>query len=166
MDFSPALLDEARRSSADAGFQVTFSEIDLSLPDWESYLAGSTFDVILAFAVLHHLPGTSLRRQVMQAVRKLLVPGGRFYHSEWQFLNSERLKKRILPWETIGLESGDVDENDYLLDWRQGGLGFRYVHHFSLAELQDLADVSGFCVGESFYSDGEGGRLSLYQVWD
>ena len=102
----------------------------------------------------------------MQSVRKLLVPGGRFYHSEWKFLNSERLKKRILPWETIGLDSADVDENDYLLDWRQGGLGLRYVHHFSLAELQNLADDFGFCVGESFYSDGEGGRLSLYQVWD
>jgi hypothetical protein len=58
-----------------------------------------------------------------------------------------------------------MDPGDYLLDWRQGGRGLRYVHHFSPPELTSLAQMTGFKVVESFSSDGEGGNLGLYQVW-
>ena len=55
---------------------------------------------------------------------------------------------------------------EYLLDWRSGGYGFRYVHHFQEDELSQVAEEHGFRVKETFYSDGEGGRLSLYQIWE
>ena len=58
-----------------------------------------------------------------------------------------------------------MDEGDYLLDWKRGGEGLRYVHQFSEEELGGLAEDAGFRVVESFYSDGESGRLGLYQVW-
>jgi len=32
--------------------------------------------------------------------------------------------------------------------------------------LDELADASGFHVADTFYSDGEGGRLGLYQIWE
>lgn len=83
----------------------------------------------------------------------------------WQFLNSERLRERIQPWQRAGLLAGQVDEGDYLLDWRSGGEGLRYAHHFSEAEMSDLAAQSGFSVLETFHSDGENGRLGLYQIW-
>jgi hypothetical protein len=88
-----------------------------------------------------------------------------FVHSEWQFLNSERLRSRIQPWQAAGLSEDDVEPGDYLLDWRQGGQGLRYVHHFSLEELAELADATGFQIAESFHSDGDGARLGLYQIW-
>jgi hypothetical protein len=59
----------------------------------------------------------------------------------------------------------EVDPNDYLLDWRSGGEGLRYVHHFDEKELEELAAASNFQVSDTFYSDGEGGKLGLYQVW-
>jgi hypothetical protein len=59
-----------------------------------------------------------------------------------------------------------VEQGDYLLDWRRGGLGIRYVHHFSAEELARLAADSGFRIIESFDSDGKEGDLSLYQVWE
>jgi hypothetical protein len=31
--------------------------------------------------------------------------------------------------------------------------------------LDDLARASNFQIMETFYSDGQGGRLGLYQVW-
>ena len=58
-----------------------------------------------------------------------------------------------------------MDPGDYLLDWRSGGQGLRYVHHFSREELGALAAAYGFEVVETFESDGEGGRLGLYGVW-
>jgi SAM-dependent methyltransferase len=124
------------------------------------------FNLILAFAVLHHLPGSRTRRQILHTVRNLLTSEGRFIHSNWQFLNSERLKKRIHSWSEIGLTEEDVDPGDYLLDWRRGGFGLRYVHHFSEAELESLVEETGFRVVETFYSDGETGDLGLYQVWE
>jgi hypothetical protein len=107
-----------------------------------------------------------LRRQLLRQVHARLAAGGSFIHSEWQFLNSERLRARIQPWREVGLNPSDVDPDDYLLDWRQDGYGLRYVHHFSLKELEELAEETGFMIQETFCSDGEGGNLGLYQVWE
>ena len=98
-------------------------------------------------------------------MKKLLNPNGRFYLSNWQFLNSEKLKTRIQPWSRIGLSDQDVDEGDYLLDWRSGGEGLRSAHHFSAEELLGLAEQAGFKLEAGFLSDGENGRLGLYQIW-
>jgi tRNA (uracil-5-)-methyltransferase TRM9 len=162
LDFSPPLLELAR---ADQPPHFHFVQADLSKTDWDDPLAGSQYDVILSFAVLHHLPSKELHLQVLRKVRSLLSIGGRFFHSQWQFLNSPRLAARVQSWEMIGLSATDVDPGDYLLDWRQGGEGLRYVHHFSESELAGLAAEAGFMVVESFLSDGENHRLGLYQVW-
>ncbi len=171
LDASPEMLKEAERVPL-APLRSTFVQADLASPGWAEairWLGASTAkfeaDYILAFAVLHHLPGEELRLQALQAARKCLATGGAFIHSEWQFLNSARWRGRIQPWELIGLEAGEVDPGDSLLDWRSGGYGLRYVHHFSEDELARLAAGSGFQVSETFYSDGEGGKLGLYQVW-
>ena len=164
LDLSADLLDEARKDLPSAA-PVTYLKRDLASPDWDKDLPLATFDVILAFAVLHHLPGAELRRQVLRRAGARLSPKGHFIHSAWQFLRSQRLRARLQPWEAIGLSEADVDPGDYLLDWRHGGLGLRYVHMFTLEELADLARESGFTIGKTFTSDGEGGQLSLYQVW-
>ncbi len=162
LDFSPALLEQAVKAQPS---HFRFLQADLSTPDWEAPLLGTQMDAILAFAVLHHLPGNDLRLQVLRKARSLLTLQGKFIHSEWQFLNSPRLKARLQPWESIGLSQSEVDPGDYLLDWRQGGQGLRYVHHFTISELADLAEKAGFEVVETFLSDGENHRLGLYQVW-
>jgi tRNA (uracil-5-)-methyltransferase TRM9 len=95
-----------------------------------------------------------------------LAPAGQFIHSEWQFLNSEKLRARIQPWREAGLTENDVDPSDTLLDWRSGGRGLRYVHHFSESELESLAAASGFKVCKTFFSDGANSRLGLYQTWE
>lgn len=164
IDFSEELLAEARKMPAN-GMQVHFIQADLSEAGWEARLPVKRFDFALAFAVLHHIPGVELRRQLLHVIHALLVPGGRLIHSEWQFLNSPRLVSRIQPWAKAGLSAGEVDPGDYLLDWRRGGTGFRYVHLFSVDELDELAAETGFEILETFYSDGETGNLGLYQVW-
>ncbi len=164
VDFSSGLLEYARQGLPE-GFKASFIQASLALPGWESRLPQSIFSAVLAFAVLHHLPGEALRRSLLQGVRSLLLPGGEFACSNWQFLRSPRLRARIQPWERAGLSDSDVDPGDYLLDWRQGGAGLRYVHAFTPAELAHLAAETGFQVVESFDSDGKSGDLSLYQVW-
>jgi SAM-dependent methyltransferase len=88
-----------------------------------------------------------------------------FILSNWQFLNSPRWTARIQPWERVELTASDLDPHDYLLDWRRGGEGLRYVHHFSVPELTALAEGAGFEVVDTFASDGAEGNLGLYQIW-
>ncbi len=174
VDFSPSLLEEARMAAGripGGEGQVEFLQWDLSRPDGLSRQVESLqpVDAVFAFAVLHHLPGRETREALLREVRAILrsstKAGAVFIHSEWRFLASPRLAARCLPWERAGMTSAEVDPGDYLLDWRRGGTGLRYVHHFSEEELADLAAASGFHVGETFYSDGENGRLGLYQRW-
>jgi SAM-dependent methyltransferase len=165
VDFSPPLLRDA--GSQPGGGSVRFLEIDLTqLPaHGDSLSIPGGWDVITMFAALHHIPLQAVRLEIVHTVGKLLNRDGRFILSNWQFLNSERLRSRIQPWTRIGLSDADVDEGDYLLDWRSGGEGLRYVHHFSAEELSALAVQAGLRVIDSFSSDGGNGRLALYQIW-
>lgn len=173
LDFSLPLLEAADSDSW--GFPVVFARADLT-GEWGAVviekmitnhpsLISNRFSLITSFATLHHIPNADLRLNFCRQAAAWLQPGGRFILSNWQFLNSERLRVRIQPWSVIGLSDTEVDPGDYLLDWRSGGQGLRYVHHFDEAELAGLAEASGLRVAETFYSDGQGGKLGLYQVW-
>jgi tRNA (uracil-5-)-methyltransferase TRM9 len=165
LDFSLPLLADAE--SVLEGFPAEFRQLDLTQLSMNSAQSSVTdcWSLITAFAVLHHIPGQSLRLDILKVVHESLVEGGRFIHSNWQFLNSPRLRLRVRKWSEAGLTESDVDENDYLLDWRSGGTGLRYVHHFSEGELTELAKISGFEIIETFYSDGKEGNLAIYQTW-
>jgi tRNA (uracil-5-)-methyltransferase TRM9 len=167
VDFSPPLLEVARLGWEDA--PATFIRADLASAVWDKKITASLtqpFDLVTAFATLHHIPGQEMRLNILNKVHALLRTGGQFIHSEWQFLHSEKLKARIQPWEDAGLSPEEVEDGDYLLDWRSGGRGLRYVHHFDEAELEDLAAASRFRVRQTFHSDGSNGLLALYQVWE
>jgi tRNA (uracil-5-)-methyltransferase TRM9 len=164
LDFSLPLLTDAK--SQPEGFSAIFREVDLTADDWDSSLVTTHYSLITAFAVLHHIPGLDMRRSIFQKIHGLLESDGKFIHSNWQFLSSEKLKARIQPWDAANLSATNVDEGDYLLDWRGGGMGLRYVHHFSAQELSQLAAGTGFRVENMFLSDGAGKNLGLYQVWN
>jgi SAM-dependent methyltransferase len=182
LDFSESLLAEADAAVAAFNAAVaalgalgsaSFARADLSDPDWTAAaLHLAPFRGALAFAVLHHLPTLDLRLSVLRAVHALLAPGGLFIHSEWQFQHSPKLMARRVPWSQVGLDEADLEPGDTLLDWRYAlpgqaeQSGLRYVHLFTREELDALASAAGFRVSETFESDGAGGRLGLYQVWE
>jgi tRNA (uracil-5-)-methyltransferase TRM9 len=165
VDFSLPLLQDAE--SQPEGFSARFMQADITqLPVISGQLSvPGHWSLIAAFAVLHHIPSTELRISILRTIRSLLADDGRFIHSNWQFLNSEKFKARIQDWSNADLSANDVDPNDYLLDWRSGGEGLRYVHHFDEKELDELAKASNFQVVDSSYSDGKEGNLGLYQIW-
>ncbi len=163
VDFSLPLLRDAESSLG-----VIFREVDLSqLSAFNEQLSTpGGWDVITMFATLHHIPSVEMRLDILRTVKKLLKPAGKFILSNWQFLNSAKLKSRIQPWDRVGVNENDLDQDDYLLDWRSGGEGLRYAHHFSAQELLGLAEQVEMRVTASFPSDGDGGNLGLYQVWE
>ncbi len=147
---------ETARSTLDQG-----SASEQGVPE-----SSNPFDWAFAFAVLHHLPSANLRSSTAAAIGSLLRPGGRVAVSVWDFLASPRLADRVVPWDTVGISEKDVDGGDYLVDWREGGSGVRYVHHFTQAELNQLAKDGGFRVIDDYRSDGENSQLGLYQIWE
>lgn len=167
VDFSPALaaLAETQTFPVSAHFVVA----DLLQADWPAQLAAVpaapvAYDVILARAVLHHIPAYAQRLRVLRQAAALLAHDGRLILANWQFLDAARFRKRLQPWSSIGLEETDVEAGDCLLDWRREGLGLRYVHHIDLAETQQLAADAGLTILETYYADGREGNLTLYTI--
>jgi len=186
IDFSEELLREARQ--AVSGLRAEFVRADLleltkaqvpepplesrkrsfqpsTLREADEAVRQAPWTTVAAFAVLHHIPGRDLRQQVLRAIHRWMGPHGRLFLSNWQFLDHPRMGHRIRPWSEAGLDASQVDASDYLLDWRHGSTGFRYVHQFDEAELRELSAACGFTVMETFYSDGANHRSGLYQIW-
>ena len=167
MDMSEGLLREAKSllGQNNAG-NFVFQQADLTNSGWEQTIERTPYNWLVSFAVLHHLPGDDFRRQIIQAFTKLISPESRVAVSVWQWQNSPRLYKHVIPWSKVGLADTDVDEGDVLLDWRAADqIGLRYVHTYNEDSLTSLAESAGFKVLESFYADGKPGNLALYQIW-
>jgi SAM-dependent methyltransferase len=163
LDGSVTLLERARAREL-GPLPTRFIQADLTTTGWPQRLPRQQFDGALAFAVLHHIPGARRRARLMSQIAGLLAPGGRAVISTWQFLGSDRLRRKIVPWSRLGLETGEVDPGDYLLDWKRGGEGLRYVCALDEPTLRRLADASGLQVEEAYRADGRTGEQSLYLV--
>jgi len=175
LDASEAMLERARRYTtarpASPAPQpqggLAFLLADLADPAWATALPAWSFDWALAFAVFHHLPGHTLRADVLRAVAERLAPGGRVALSNWVFTRSERLRQRIVPWAEAGLSQAEVEPGDYLLSWeRKGRRGLRYVHVLDQAEMARLAAGAGLRIVEAFSADGVTGELSDYAIME
>jgi len=167
VDLDGQLLEFARSHSTDlTGVHASFIQADFTAPDWlrAAGLAVAIFDLVTCFAALHHVPGYTLRLQVVRDLASLLRPGGRLLLSFWQFLQSERFVRKQIAWQTIGLTAADVEAGDALLPWQQGGYAVRYVHQVADAELLRLATEAGLQLLTTYTADGKEGNLNLYAV--
>ena len=163
IDASDALLAIAAQGAhALSTVQTTFLSLDISQNGWTTALLQNSYDAISLLAVLHHMPGWERRVALLRSLKGLLAADGLLAVSTWQFLNEERLRRKIVPWEQIGLDSADLEPGDYLLDWQRGGSGLRYCHLVDEEELRALADAAGLSVLDLFYADGVGQNLNLF----
>ncbi len=150
---------------------IHFEQADLSQDQWRDVFNQveqqfqPPYARIACFATLHHIPGETRREALVREVSHLMEPGSLWILSVWDFKQSERLRERIVPWHNVGIDGNNVEAGDYLLDWRHGGSGLRYVHHFTPERLEALAHQGGLEMIDTFHMDGEKGRLGLYQVW-
>jgi SAM-dependent methyltransferase len=163
VDSNPALLARARARNLSA-LRARFIQADLATAHWPQLLPRKRFDAALALAVLHHIPGAGRRKRLIRQVAARLRPGGRVVLSAWQFLGNERLRRKIVPWGRLGLREADVDPGDYLLDWKRGGEGLRYVCALDEPGLRRLAEAGGLQVEAVYRADGQTGEMSLYMV--
>ena len=158
IDFSVEMMSNAPICS-----NAVFICLDITSHNWITGFQ-QPFDAVACFSVLHHIPGQNKRLQILNDIYNILKPGGRCVISVWQFLETPRLRRKIVAWERVGLTKQSVEHNDYLIDWKRGNYGIRYVHHFSQSSLINLCETAGFQVDKSFHMDGKNDNLGLYLI--
>ena len=143
LDFSAQLIGRNAREAA------TFTLADFSSP---LPVAAQIFSTVLCFATLHHLPE---RLPLMRELARVARPNGVVVVSVWQITHNARMQKKIVE---------DLGNGDYILDWKSGGQGLRFVHEVTETELRGLVSEAGLDVREMFRSDGKSGDLGLYAI--
>jgi SAM-dependent methyltransferase len=161
IDSSGELLKEARGNNKHPN--ADFLHANLSTEPWSDDL-GDPFEWVFAFAVFHHIPNSKARQQLIQEIRSVIADNGVLTFSHWNFLSSARLRDRIVPWSRVEIDEDELEEGDYLLDWRRDGFGFRYVHAFETKEIEGIVNQASFEIMDHYESDGESGKLGSYYV--
>ncbi len=161
IDNNQFLLKQAKNTVQNKNF--TFKEIDIVEGNF-SFLNEKKFDLIVLFGVLHHIPSFELRKSLFEKVSEYLAPGGVFIFSAWQFLSIPALKQRLVQWEMFPqIEFDQLEQNDFLVDWRRGTNAYRYCHFVNEKEIQKLLPLHLMKVRQ-FYADGKNERSNLYSV--
>ena len=163
LDTVPELIETAHAQAGQLA-NVKFHVADVARPGWENALPSAPFDCVVCLAVLHHIPGFDLRARVLRGLAGLLETDGRLILSTWQFLENERMRRKIVDWAKADISQESLEEGDYLLDWKREGRGWRYCHLVDQAEIKRLAAASDLRVRETFRAGGREGNLSLFAV--
>ncbi|CUS02252.2 conserved protein of unknown function [Candidatus Promineifilum breve] len=166
----------------DQGVAVAYTGVDFSQPLLE--LAGQLsgqflprdlsqaqaldglgqFDLIVCLSMLQHIPGRANRARLLGEMAGHLDRGGRIISANWQFLRSDRQRRKIRPWSEVDIDPALVEAGDYLLSWERGGAGRRYVAHLDESATGELAAAAGLRILDTFLSDGREGDLNLYAI--
>ncbi len=133
---------------------------DLMAPRAKFWSKGD-FDLVTLFGVLHHVPSRESRQALLGRAARCVAPGGLLAISFWQLEDSERLMNRTVQPAEAGIDKGELEEGDYLLQWGDGD-AVRYCHHTDLAEMVEMVDASGLDAVESFRADGQGDAMNVY----
>lgn len=157
LDNSPELLAYAREALQNVSqLSATLRQFDLML----DALPDATYDLVVLFGVVHHIPGAQQRQDFLHGLAQRVNVGGYLCFATWRFYEDARLRERIVPWEA----GWQVEQHDYLLDWRRGERALRYCHYVDDAEQQALISATGLAHVESYRADGADDRLNCYSI--
>lgn len=161
LDNAPALLDFARQAFDERGLCFTLENRDIveNPPDMGEY------DWVVAFGVLHHIPGYKNRHEFVRCLGQRLKKDGYLVFTSWRFYEQPRFRERIAVWP----DDFQVESHDYLLDWRRDRGGdeepaLRYCHYIDDAEHQSLIAATGLAEITAYRADGRSGDLNCYSV--
>jgi SAM-dependent methyltransferase len=170
VDQSPRMLAHARaRLAGLRGVAFTLCETDVLDGDPDAVLPEGPFDLVVAFGLLHHVPGHDARRSLLRALARRVAPGGVLAFTAWQFADRPRFARRIVPWSTLAatsasaIDPGALEPGDHLVAFGSRG-GVRYAHHCDEAELDALEGGLPLRPLARFSADGRSGDLNRYVV--
>lgn len=156
--------------------ELAFIELDVikSLLDntLSSRLTVPACDLVVAFGFVHHVPGAEKRLQLLRTLLEKTKSGGYVCVSFWQFMNSQKLaakaqKTTAQGLRALGIDASELEGHDYLIGWQDKVNTWRYCHHFSQEELDELLASLGSDVRvcAQFSADGKDNNLNRYVIF-
>lgn len=140
--------------------QVT--QIDIIEDLVENNLNLDTYDVVVCFGVMHHIPGEILRCRLIEELSKSKIAIVSF----WQFEKDERIFNKAKDTTKIAQEKLNIEnleENDYFLCWKDNNDVFRFCHNFTNEEISLYK--SKFKSIDEFNSDSGQKKLNKYLIF-
>ncbi len=132
----------------------------LSLPFEENI-----FDRVFAIALLHHLPSVEFRLQALKEMKRLLKPVVLAIITVWNGWQRKYLPFVIWSFLKDFLLRRRIDFKDCFIPWKRGrSKVFRFVHAFSLGELNQLVKKAGFEIKKSGYTRRNRIRPNLFVI--
>lgn len=107
---------------------IEWKEMDMR--DMGNVFSGPLFEALFFIASFHHLETFEERLNVLQEAKKILLPGGKIYMTNWHLLSESNQK--YLPSKTAEYPDESADFNIKI------GKHSRFYHSFSLSEYQKL----------------------------
>jgi 2-polyprenyl-3-methyl-5-hydroxy-6-metoxy-1,4-benzoquinol methylase len=123
-------------------------------------LRAEEYDLVVLFGVIHHIPGAENRKSFMKDLAQHVKSGGILCFAAWRFYEYERFRERLVDWD----EAIQVEQHDYLLDWRRGEQALRYCHYVDDAEHQQLIAATGLTEITTYRADGSDNVMNCYTV--
>jgi SAM-dependent methyltransferase len=131
----------------------------------------SSFDLVVLFGVMHHIPAYANRVRLLAELASLLTPAsGLLAVTFWRFADQPRFQRKMAAWDEVmglpgAIDIADLEPNDHLLRWGpRGAERFRYCHHVSPVEELELLRGAGLIVQSQFLADGGDDRRNHYVV--
>ncbi len=129
-------------------------------------------DLVVAFGFMHHIPTPALRKTFLAALATRVRQGGYLALSFWRPLADERIEHKAHAATERAREQThievDLATGDAFLNWQDNLESFRFCHHFSEQEIDELSCVlteTGFDEVDRFFADGKTGCLNRYAIW-
>ncbi len=126
-------------------------------------------DLSVSFGFMHHVPTAEYREEVLRTLIRKTRPAGYIIVSFWQFMKDAGLAKKAQATHAQALKDlglPKLEEDDYLLGWKNIPGEYRYCHNFSEAEIDRLvASVEDEAMPISrFVADGRTRNLNTYLI--
>ncbi len=148
VDNSAGLLSEAKKKH----HGIEFIEGDATaLP-----FSDQSFDIAYAFAVIHHVPSRTLRKQFIKEAARVLHSGNTFIITSWYLWRPRYLTKLFLSSLKSMFFLTSLDIGDMMHTFGKGRHS-RYLHAFTERGLRRLLEKNGFeVVGSEIASRSSG----------
>lgn len=171
LDQSPELLAQAEHECAVGETnRMRWSEYDVLDQEPENELPAEEYDLVVAFGLLHHLPGFETRRDLLHALSRRVAPRGYLAFTTWRFGQTDRFKKKTIPWSDYNRTTNEVidrqelEPGDHLMSFGTDSETLRYCHACDDAEVDLLLDAIDLDAIARFTEDGKSADLNGYSV--
>ena len=121
--------------------------------------------LIGCFGIIHHIPSTKTRIELLNKLLSLLQQKGILAISFWQYHNDPRFTSKLINWSRLSLTESMLEPGDKLLSWQNDIHTPRYVHVFNDLQINELiSHIPNVQILDDYKNDGKSKDLNRYII--